>query len=310
MKINIIFMGTPEFAKVALEKLDENFNVELIVTQPDRINRRGKKIRYNDVKKYGLENNIEVYQPEDVNSEESINKLASINPDYIVVVAYGQYIGKEVREIPKNNIVNIHASLLPKLRGAAPIHRAILDGEEKTGISIMKVGKGLDKGEVYLVKETEIDDKNLEQLHDELADLGGEGIVEYIKKDSKENIKGKKQDEKKATYAKKVSKKDGYLDFEDVNKEKNKIKGLYPKPGASFKYNDERIKALDGFVYSDNPNEDYEPGTLIDIEEDGILVNCDNGILKITEIQVPGKKKMTVEDYLKGNSFEKFRNLR
>lgn len=303
-------MGTPEFAKAALEALNKEHNIQLVVTQPDRVNRRGKKIKYNSVKTYALKEGLDVFQPENINSEESLEKLAELNPEYIVVVAFGQYIGKEVREIPSKNIVNIHASLLPKYRGAAPIHRAILDGEDETGVSIMQVAKGMDTGEVYLIKKTKIKDKNLEELHDELALLGAEAIVEYINEDSETTIKGKAQNEDQASYAEKVSKEDGYLDFIDVRKELNKIKGLYPRPGASFMYDGERIKALDGEIYKIKEDENYSEGILIDLLEDGILVNCKNGILKITEIQVPGKRKMKVEDYLKGNTFEKYTDLR
>lgn len=303
-KINIVFMGTPDFAVPSLKLLNENFKISLVITQPDRINKRGNKISFSKVKEYSIKENLEIFQPENVNSEESVNKIKSYNPDYIVVVAYGQIIKKEILDIPKKNIINVHASLLPKYRGAAPIHRAIMDLEDVTGVSIMKVGPGLDKGEVYLTGETKVGNKKLPELHDELAQIGGELLLEYISKDFEKTINGMAQDESIATYAEKVSREDGYLDFEDVDVEIGKINGLYPRPGATINYFDERVKVLDGRVHSYEKIKDKKVSEIISVDERGILVNCENGTLLITEIQFPGKKSMTVGDYLKGNSIK------
>lgn len=303
-KIKIVFMGTSEFSVPTLKLLNENCDVSLVVTQPDRVNRRGNKVTFNPVKEYSIENKIEVYQPENVNIIEAVDKIKSHNPDYIVVVAYGQIIKKDILEIPKRNIVNVHASLLPKYRGAAPIHRAIMDREENTGISIMKVGPGLDKGEVYLTKETEISNKKLPELHDELSILGGELLLRYILEDFEKEIEGKPQDDSLATYAEKVNREDGYLDFQNVNKEIGKINGLYPRPGASINYFGERVKVLEGEVFSFERNPSKEISEILNVDERGIFVNCKDGILLIKEIQFPGKKPMTVEDYLKGNSIK------
>ncbi|NLD16062.1 MAG: methionyl-tRNA formyltransferase [Tissierellia bacterium] len=301
-KINIIFMGTPDFALPSLKLLNERFTVSLVVTQPDRINRRGNKITYSPIKEYAIENNLNIYQPQNVNSEESINKIRSLNPDYIVVVAYGQIIKDEILEIPKKNIINVHASLLPKYRGAAPIHRAIMNRDETTGVSIMKVGPGLDKGEVYITAETNINNKKLPELHDELSILGSDLLAEYIEKDYEKTIVGKTQEESLATYAHKISKEDGYLIFEDVESEIGKINGLYPRPGATFNYFGERIKVLEGEIYSNEKNEGKNISEIINVDDQGILVNCGNGILLIKMIQFPGKKPMSIRDYLKGNT--------
>lgn len=301
-KIKIVFMGTPEFAVPTLKLLNENCDVSLVITQPDRVNRRGNKVTFSPVKKFSLENEIEIYQPDNVNMVETVDKIKSHNPDYIVVVAYGQIIKKDILEIPKRNIVNVHASLLPKYRGAAPIHRAIMDREDKTGISIMKVGPGLDKGEVYLTKETEISDKKLPELHDELSSLGGELLLKYVLEDFEKEIKGIPQNDSLATYAEKVNREDGYLDFKNIDKEIGKINGLYPRPGASINYFGERVKVLDGEVFSYENNPSKEISEILNVDKRGIFVNCNDGIILIKEIQFPGKKPMTVEDYLKGNS--------
>ena len=301
-KIKIIFMGTPEFALPSLKLLNERFTVSLVITQPDRINRRGNKITYSPIKEYAIENNLDICQPQNVNSEESIDKISSLNPDYIVVVAYGQIIKNEILKTPKKNIVNVHASLLPKYRGAAPIHRAIMNREEITGVSIMKVGPGLDEGEVYLKAETDIDNKKLPELHDELSILGANLLAEYIEKDYEKTIVGEVQEESLATYAHKINKEDGYLIFEDVECEIGKINGLYPRPGATFNYFGERVKVLEAVIYSKEKNEEKNISEIINVDDEGIYVNCGNGILLIKKIQFPGKKPMELRDYLKGNT--------
>lgn len=309
-KKNIVFMGTPDFAVKALDSLNNNHKVVLVISQPDRVNKRGNKISYCPVKKYALDNNLKIYQPADINSESSIEVLKDLDIDYIVVVAYGQLIKKEIRSLPKKKIVNIHASLLPKYRGAAPIHRAIMNRDEETGVTIMEVGPGLDKGRMFLKASTKIASKNLEDLHDELAQMGAELILKYIEENESEEIIGKEQDESQASYAKKVNRDSGKMNFRDINVELGKIKGLYPRPGANFSYKTKNVKALDGEIYCDKRNPDFEIGHIIDVLADGILINCGNGVLKITRIQFPGKKEMSVADYLKGNNLERNIDLR
>lgn len=309
-KKNIVFMGTPDFAVNTLDLLNKNHQVLLVVTQPDRVNRRGNKVSFSPVKEYALENNLQVFQLEDINSDESLEKLKALDIDYIVVVAYGQIIKKPIRDLAKKRIINVHASLLPKYRGAAPIHRAIMNRDEETGVTIMEVSQGLDKGRMFLKTSTKIEDKNLLQVHDELAQMGAELTIKYIEENEKEEIPGEIQDEEKATYAKKVSRDSGKMDFEDVEVELGKIKGLYPRPGASFSYEGQSVKALDGEIFKKDKDPSFDVGTIIDVKTDGFLVNCANGILKITQVQFPGKRAMTVEDYLKGNKIERNINLR
>lgn len=304
-KKNIIFLGTPSFALEPLKALYKHHNIVLIITQPDRVNKRGKKVSFNPIKQFALDNNIDLYQPEDVNSKESIEFTSKYHIDYIVVVAYGQIIKKEIRKLPSIEIVNIHASLLPKYRGAAPIQRAIMNRDVKTGITIMKVEEGLDKGDILLIDEIPIGDCKFPEIHDKLSILGSKLIIDYINKNEIGEITPIKQNDKLASYAKKITKDDGKLDFIDIYEEIGKIYGLYPKPGAYFNYNGKNVKALDGLIFSENNESIKKTGTIIDVVSDGILVNCGNGILKITSIQFPGKKEMTVEDYLKGNEIEK-----
>lgn len=301
----IVFMGTSDFGIPTLKNLIKFHDVELVITQPDRANRRGKKIEFNEIKKLAIENNIEVFQPEDINSEESIKKISKINPDYIVVVAYGQFIKKELRDLAKKNIINLHASLLPKYRGAAPVQRSIMDREEYTGNSIMQVSKGMDTGDIFLQNKIKIGDKKLPEIWDELSISGGDLMLEYINKNNNGEIEPISQDENLATYAKKISKEDGYLDFKDVDIEFGKINGLYPKPGASFLYEDIRVKAMGGKIISHEKDKNYEIGKIIDVNDEGIKVNCDNGVLLITDVQFPSKKEMKVRDYIKGNNIEK-----
>lgn len=308
-KQNIVFMGTPEFAVNTLAELNKHHNIKLVITQPDKINNRGKKIVFSPVKQFAIDNNITLIQPNDVNDESIVEKLKNIEIDYIVVVAYGQIINKDIRKLAKKNIINVHGSLLPKYRGAAPIQRAIMDREKETGITIMRVEKGLDKGLMYLKSKTLVDNKKYPSLHDELSELGAKLTIEYISNNEIEELVGESQNEDLASYAQKIDKNSGIMDFKDVQVEIGKINGLYPKPGASFLYNDERVKVLDGEIYSLNKKDCIEKGTIIDVLEDGILINCDNGIIKVKEIQFPGKKAMLVSNYLKGNSIEKGKKL-
>lgn len=304
-KQKIVFMGTPDFALNTLRELENSHEVVCVVTQPDRANKRGKVVTFSPIKEYALSHSLDIFQPEDINSIESIEYLSSLDIDYIIVVAYGQIIGPEIRNLPKKTIVNVHASLLPKYRGAAPIQRSIMNRDLKTGVSIMEVTKGLDKGDVFLTKEVLINNRKLPEVHDDLSKLGADLILEYIEKNELGQIEAVSQDEEIATYAEKIQKEEGKLTFIDLNVEIGKINGLYPKPGAYFEYNGQRVKALEGVAFSNNNNSKSPIGIILEVFDDGILVNCGNGILKITKIQFPGKKEISVNDYLKGNTIEK-----
>lgn len=307
-KYRIGFFGTPDFGLEALEKLDKNHDLRLIVCQPDRINSRGKTIKPSPIKTYGIENNIPVLQPEDINTGEIEDRLKEEDLDFIVVVAYGQYIGPNIRNIPSQKIVNIHGSLLPKYRGAAPIHRAIMDREDKTGVSIMEVGKGMDMGEVYLKKETPVASKTLEELYYDLSKLGAQAIIEYLDLYAKDEIIVEVQDESKATYANKITRQDGKLDFISVHESLGKILALSPRPGAKFNYKGEEVKALNGKILKEEERSE-KPGQILAVDDSGIEVACSDGAILINKIQFPSARAMDVSDYIKGNTLDPKENL-
>ncbi|MDO5724774.1 MAG: methionyl-tRNA formyltransferase [Tissierellia bacterium] len=302
--MKIVFMGTPDFGLKALDKINKNYDLKLVVCQPDRINRRGKKIEFSPIKKYAIENDIELYQPDNINSEESIEKISSLEPDFIVVAAYGQFIGKAIRNIPKENIVNIHASLLPRWRGAAPINYAIMNGDKKTGISIMKVSKVLDGGEVYIQKEIEIGDKNYDELYASLSEIGAELIIKYL--DDKSNWQnGGKQDEERVTLAPCLDKNITQLDFENMLAKDlvNLVKAMSKKPGATAIYDGTKFKITDARL-TGIENKKYKSATIVKSREKEIIIAAKDELVQILELQFPGKKPMKTEEFLLGNSLE------
>lgn len=304
-KNNIVFMGTPDFAVKSLDALYENnFNIELVITQGDRRRGRGKKMQYTPVKSRALDLNLEVYQPEDVNSNETIERLKDINPDFIVVVAFGQILKKEMLSIPKYKCINVHASLLPKYRGAAPINWAIMDGERKTGISIMEIGEGLDTGNIMSMRTIPIDDEDdYLSLHDKLANLGASLLIETIesiKEDRHDNIV---QDDNLSSYASMLYKDTGKIDWNSKGQDiVNLIKALVPWPVAQTKYKDENFK-----IYKARTIEkinDKKPGTIVEVSDEEIFINTLDSTLVVEELQFPNKKRMKAKDYLMGNDIE------
>ena len=303
--MNIIYMGTPDFAVPALEKIAKSENkVSLVISQADSRRGRGKKLHPTPVKKKALDLGLEVYQPENINSKESIDFISTYKPDLIVVAAYGQILSKEILELPKYDCINIHASILPKYRGAAPIHRAIIDGEKSTGISIMEMEEGLDTGDVLLQESIEIGEKdNVGILHDKLAELGAGLVLKSIEDIKNAKVKKKKQDDEKATYAEKVFRDTGLIDWSKDGKTiYNLVRGVTPWPGAYTLYKGKNLKI--GQVELDKKEEGLELGEVFKVAESGIYVNATDSTVILKEIQLPGKKMMKVEDYLKGNSFE------
>jgi len=305
--MDVIFMGSPEFAVPSLTKLIEkdNINVSLVVTQPDRKKGRGRKVKKNPVKITAEKNDIEVFQPENINDYNNIEYIKSINVDFIVVVAYGQILNKKILEHPKNSCINLHASILPKYRGAAPINWVIINGERETGLTTMLMGEGLDTGDILKVKKIEVDDKmNAGKLHDVLKDLGGDLLIETMVGMESNKIIPKKQNNREASYAPMLNKKTGYINWNKTAQEiHNLIRGLYPWPGAYTFYEDKKLKIIKS-TYK-NKNKDKYKGEIIDVSGDNIKVQTGSGVLMIKEIQMPGKRKMNVRDYLLGNKIEK-----
>lgn len=303
--MKIVFMGTPEFAVPSLIELNNSgLDIELVITQIDKRKGRGKKLQFTSVKEKALELDLEVFQPVDVNSSETMDKLKSINPDLIVVVAYGQILSKEILELPKYGCINVHASLLPKYRGAAPINWAIINGEVETGVTIMDMEEGLDTGDMIIWSSIPIEDNDdYISIHDKLSILGGKILIEGINQIVEGVSKKTPQDDSLSNYAKMIFKSTGKIDWNKTGKEiKNLVRGLKPWPSAYTNYNEETIKIHK--VSLEERSKYGEVGQIIKVSDNGIYVNSIDQIVVIEELQFPNKKKMSVKDYLAGNSIE------
>lgn len=302
--MKVIYMGTPLFSLAPLKALkDHGFDIAMLITQPDR--RRGRKmqITYSELKTYALENGIEVFQPEDVNSDESIAKIKDTEADVIVVASYGQIIKEEILYMKKYHSVNIHASLLPKYRGAAPVQAAIINEDEVTGITLMKMAKGLDTGNILMTREIAIaDDDKADTLTMKLSNLGAEMIVEYLSGlDALDE--GSPQDDAKSSYVKMIKKEDAFIDFsESASKIEHTIRAMQPWPVAFTTYKGNNMKIFKADIVKDNS--DKKAGTILNVNEDGILVKCKDDAIIISEVQMPNKKRMKVSDYIRGNKIE------
>lgn len=302
--MNIIFMGTPDFSVPCLEKLyNEGHNISLVVTQPDKPFGRGKKIKKSEVKIKAEELGLEVFQPIKVKQSESVDKLRTYNPDLIVVVAYGQILSKDILEMPKYGCINVHASLLPKLRGAAPINWSIINGDLITGITTMQMDIGLDTGDMLLEKSVEITpDMTAQDLRYELMNVGADLLIETINKLQRNELVPVKQDDSLSTYAPMLNKELALIKWNDTALNiYNKIRGLYPDQIAYFIYEGNNVKIHKAAYEKESTN--FEPGTVIDVSNNGIKVATNDGAIIIEELQMPGKKKMMVSDFLRGNKF-------
>lgn len=294
-------MGTPEFAIPSLKVVSKNTDLKLIFTKEDKRNARGNKIIYSPVKQFGLDNDIEVIQPKRMKDEEVIDKIKEINPDLIVVVAYGKILPKEIIDIPKYGIINVHSSLLPKYRGASPIHSAILNGDKESGVSIMYIEEGLDSGDVILKETCEItEDDTLGTLHDRLKELGAIGLEKALKLIEVGEVKAEKQDDSKATFVKPITKEQAKIDWNNTKEVIfNQIRGLNPFPGA-YTHNEknENIK-----IYKSEKLEkeyDGENGTVVEMTKKGPVVKVANGALRLLEIKFEGKKLQSGADVVNG----------
>ena len=297
-KIKILFMGTPDFAVNILNSLIDNYEVVGVVTQPDKEVGRHKEIKFPPIKEVAIKNNIKVYQP--VNIKEEYNDLINIKYDMIVTCAYGQIIPKVLLDYPKYGCINVHASLLPKLRGGAPIHKAIINGDKKTGITIMYMVEKMDAGDIISQVETEITDSdNLESVHDRLSIMGAKLLIDTIPNIISGNINPIPQDEKEVTYAWNIKREEEKIDFNNSTRNIfNQIRGLSPVPGAYVMLNDEPFKIYKSHIEA--KKSDKANGEIIDVNKSGIYVSCSDGILVLEEIQPAGKKRMKVVDDVNG----------
>ena len=301
--MRILFMGTPEFAVPCFDVLNKEYGIIGAFTKIDKPNMRGKKIKYTPVKEYALENNIPIYQPNTLKSKETQDLIKKLNPDLIVVVAYGKILPKEIIDIPKYGVINVHSSLLPKYRGAAPINAALIHGEEETGVSIMYIAEELDAGDVILTKKTKItDEDNFESLHDRLQALGAEGLLEAVKLIEKGEAPREVQDHSKATFVKPFSKEDCRIDWNKTEREIfNFVRGMDPLPTAFSMSNDKLFK-----IYAVKENhkvyENGVPGEVVDrIKKQGVVVKTGDGSVILTQVKPENKKILTGVDIMNGN---------
>lgn len=299
--MNIIFMGTPDFAIPSLKKINESkHNIIAVVTAPDKERGRGQKVSFTPVKQFALDNNIPVLQPEKLKDENFISRLKEFNADLFVVVAF-KILPKEVFDLPEYGSFNLHASLLPKYRGAAPIHWALIRGEKKTGVTTFKLEEKVDTGNIYLQEKIYIEDSDsLESVYNKLSKVGAEAVLKTIDLIERGNYKLKHQNNSLATPAPKITKETGRIDWEKSAKEiHNLIRGLSPSPGAYFFHDDKMIKIYKSeIVYADS----FCPGEIYQTKND-LIFGCGKNAIAIIELQQEGRKRMNVEEFLRGFSF-------
>lgn len=318
--LKILFMGTPDFAQESLKSIyDAGFEIIGVVTNPDKPKGRGMKLAYSPVKEYALEKNLKIYQPIKIrNNTEFLDEIKTLAPDVICVVAYGKILPKEILEIPKLGCINVHGSLLPKYRGAAPIQWAVLNGDKTTGITTMYMNEGMDTGDMILKEEVEIGpEETTGDLWQKLSKIGGEILVKTLKLIEEGKAPREKQTEE-ATLAPMLNKEMALIDWEnsDANKIHNLIRGLNPIMGAysyidgkKIKFWKSKVLTKEEFFSYKTEFEEYEakfnnlvPGTiLIADDKDGLYIKANGGVLKILEIQGENAKRMPTADFLRGN---------
>ncbi|MDK2563121.1 methionyl-tRNA formyltransferase [Romboutsia sedimentorum] len=303
--MKIVFMGTPEIATGCLQKIiDEKHEVIGVVTQPDKPQNRGKKLGMPPVKELALKYDISVYQPLKAREESFIETIKELNPDVIVVVAFGQILPKAILDIPKLGCINVHVSLLPKYRGAAPINWVIINGEDKTGVTTMYMDEGLDTGDMILKTEFKLDDEiNAGQLHDKMMEIGAQTLKETLDLIEKGCAPREKQNHEEFTYAPMMNKALGNINWNKSAKEiHNLVRGVNPWPSAYTTYDDKTIKVWKTKVLSETS--DKPCGTVLKVDKEGMRVSTKENIILIEELQMPGKKRVLVSEYIKGNSIE------
>lgn len=299
--MKIIYMGTPDFSVAPLEAIIRaGHEVTAVVTQPDKQKGRGKEVQMTPVKECALSHGIPVLQPVKIKEPEAVAELKKYPADIFVVAAFGQLLTEEILNMPKFGCINIHASLLPAYRGAAPIQRVIINGEEKTGVTIQQMAKGLDTGDMLLKKEISIDPKETGgSLHDKLSAAGAELIVEALSKIEKGEVVPEKQDDALSCYAKKLDKAMGLINFDQnaVSIERL-IRGLNPWPSAYTLYKGKTLKIWEADVVPLEKKE--EPGTVVFVAKDFFDIATKEGALRVKSLQLEGKKKVAVKDFLLG----------
>ena len=314
--MNILFMGTPDFAEESLKSLVEaEYKILGVVTNIDKPKGRGMKMMPSPVKEYALEKGLKIYQPEKVRKNpEFINEIKRLNPDVICVVAYGKILPKEILEIPRFGCINVHGSLLPKYRGAAPIQWAILNGDKKTGITTMYMDVGMDTGDMILKEEVDIgDNETTGELWDKLSEIGGKLLVETLKKIENGTAPREKQGDE-FTMAPMLAKEMAKIDWENKNAKeiKNLVRGLNPIMGAYTFLNGKKVKfwkvdIASNIGYDEENIQIFSNGTvLISNQKNGLFIKTKKGILSVLEIQGENAKRMSISEFLRGNQINEF----
>lgn len=303
--MKILFMGTPDFASGVLESvIQAGHEIVLVVTKEDKPKGRGREISYTPVKETALKYGLEVFQPHRIKDSESVAKLREYEADVFVVVAYGQILSREILDMPKKICVNLHASLLPKYRGAAPIQWAVIDGEKYTGVTTQRMNEGIDTGDIIETIEYKLEsDETGGSLFDHLMELGGKLIVSTLSKIEDGTATYTKQEEEKSSYAGMLDKKLGNIDFSiEAERIERLIRGLNPWPSAYTKLNGKNLKLWRAEVIDKEFEGEY--GEIVFISEDEMYIKTGKGTLSIVELQLEGKKRMYIQDFLRGNKPE------
>ena len=304
-KLKIIFMGTPDFAVPVLKALDDNYKVSCVITQPDRMVGRKQEMVHPPVKVEADKRVILTLQPEKI--KDVVEEVKHINPDLIVTCAYGQIVPKEILDIPRLGCINVHASLLPKLRGGAPIHRAIMDGHSKTGITIMYMNEKMDDGDIISQVETPIlDTDTASSLHDKLSVLGAKLLIETLPSIINGTNSRTKQNRDEVTFAFTIKREDERIDFSKTKRDiHNQIRGLNSWPGAYCLYEGKILKVWNSYI-TDNYFPAMFDGQITNIYDNGFGVKVSNGEIVFTEVQLEGKNKMSAREFLNGVNKEEF----
>ena len=294
----IVFMGTPTFAVPVLKSLIENYNVVLVVSQPDREKDRKGNILMTPTKEVAIENNIPVCQP--LKIKEEYQTILDYKPDIIITCAYGQIIPDIILDYPKYGCINVHGSLLPKLRGGAPIHHAIINGDKETGITIMYMASKMDAGDIISQKSLKIEENdNLDYIYNKMSVLGSELLIDTLPSIFNKTNSRIKQDESLVTFGFNIRKEEEKIDFDKSSTDiHNRIRGLSSIPGAYAMLDNKRVKIYESFITDKVSNK--EPGTIIDINKDGMYVATKDRIIKITDLKIEGKKRCKIQDFING----------